>query len=178
MGDAKLSLMRLGSGEGKHLHVESRFGQNAIHNNKKINVRSCCASSLLSGRIHFLVPTNSTITAKSNSQGPRLLRAGTKGTLIYYPSCLARRRVYVGIPALPLAFPPPPYRDLFLVQPCTPSNSQRIFFSIFKEVGTGCWGWTRKKKKHHTHSFLPTCTPVSAHLHSVLEMNPGLSRWG
>lgn len=145
----------------------------------KKKVLSWCASSLLSGRINFLVPTNSAITAKSNIQGQRLPRAGTKGTLIYYPSCLARRRVYVGIPALLSAFLPPPYRDLFFVQPCTLSNSQRIFFPFLKrwgqDVGDGQDLFVLEKK-NHLHNFLPTCTPVSAHLHSVLEMNPGLSR--
>lgn len=159
--------MLLGSGEGKHLHVESRFGQDANHEKTFFHgVLPVCFLSVSTSSS----PTNSAITAKSNIQGlSLLLRAGTKGTLIYYPSCVARRRVYVGIPALLLAFPPPPYRDLFFVQPCTPSNLQRIFFPFLKRWGQNVEdgqdlfvlekiAHTHKHFSAHTHTHTCECT--------------------
>lgn len=135
----EVGLMLLGSGESKHLHVESRSGprpwprKTVFHGVLPICFLVISASSF---------PPTRQLQLKATSS----LRAGTKGTLIYYTSCLARGRVYFGIPALLFAFshPPSPYRD-FIHSTCTPNISQRIFFPFLKrwgqdvEDGHGCF---------------------------------------
>lgn len=93
-----------------------------------------------------------------------------KGTLIYYPSSLARRRVYFDIPVLLLPFPP--YRDLFSLN-LHSNPSQRILFPFLR-------GGDRILKMDEASSFWkdlpPTIAHTYTHLRSVALVHPDLSR--
>lgn len=176
-GRPGLGLMLLGSGEGKHLHVESRFGQDSNHEKTFF---------------HGVLPVCFLAVSTSSSPPTRQLqlKATSRG---WDSSCEQEQKEHWSIThhvlpegefmsaflhsCLPFRFP--------LIGTCFLFNlySQHLAkdrFSIFKEVGTGCWGWTRplrfgKKKKvaPHARFFCPhTHTQMSAHLHSCPRNEP------
>lgn len=172
--------MLLGSGEGKHLHVDSRFGKNADRGKTFLHVvLPCC---LLAVSTSSSPPTRQ-LQLKATSRGRDSREQEQKEHWSITHHVLPEGEFMSAFLHSCWPFRLPPYRDLFSVQPCTPSNSQRIFFPFFLKR----WGQDVEdgrdlfvlggKKTIHMHNFLPTCTPISAHLLSVLEMNSRLSRW-
>lgn len=170
--DPNEDLMLLGSSESKHLHVESRFGPKSDH--EKRSFMACFLFVFWS----YQLPHSHQLGNYSEKQHPGAKSVSrNKRNIDLLPIMSCQRESLFRHSCTPFRLLGLPYRDFFR-STCTPNISQRIFFPFLKRWGQdvvdghGCF--ILEKMQPPPPVLVPTYT--HAHLHSVLEASPDLSR--